>query len=74
MMHQNTKFGNKMFVGLEGIIWKNIDILTLCGDLDLHYSNPIFHRTLWLKMLHHHFKFGNKIFCGSEDIIRTNIH
>ena len=24
----NTKFGNKMFVGLEDIIWTNIDILT----------------------------------------------
>ena len=35
MMNQKTKFGNKMFVGLEDIIWTNIDILTLCCDRDL---------------------------------------
>ena len=62
MMHHNTKFGNKMFVG-----WTNIDILTFG-------VTPIFHRTLWLMMLHYRTKFGNKMFCGSEDIIQTNIH
>ena len=30
MMHHNTKFGNKMFVCLEDIIWTNTDILTFC--------------------------------------------
>ena len=74
MMHHITKFGNKMFVGLEGIIWTNTDILTLYCDLDLDYSNPIFHRTLWLMMLHHHIKFSNKKLCGSQDVIWTNIH
>ena len=73
MMHHNTKFGDKMFVGLEDIICTNTDILILC-DLDLDCSNPIFHRTLWLKMVRHNTKFGNKMFCGSEDIIQTNIH
>ena len=44
MMHHNTEFGNKMFGGLENIIWINIDILTLrCDlDLDLGCNNPIF--------------------------------
>ena len=41
-MHHNTKFGNKMFGGLEDIIWTNINILTLGCDLDLEKSNPIF--------------------------------
>ena len=35
MMHHNTKFGNKMFSGLEDIIWININILTVHCDLDL---------------------------------------
>ena len=61
MLHHNTKFGNKMFVSLEHIIWTNIDALTLCCDLDLDFSNPFFfsfvlvvffHRTLWLMMSH----------------------
>ena len=42
MMHQNTKFGNKMFGGLEDIIWKNIKILTFHCDLDPECSNPVF--------------------------------
>ena len=41
MMHHNIKFGNKLFGGLEVIIWTNIDILTLCCDLNLERSNPI---------------------------------
>ena len=41
-MHHNTKFGNKMFGALEDIIWTNINILTLCCDLDPECSNPIF--------------------------------
>ena len=41
MMHQNTKFGNKMFGGLEDIIWTNINIWTLRCDLDPECSNPI---------------------------------
>ncbi|WP_419609327.1 hypothetical protein [Thiolapillus sp.] len=39
MMHHNTEFGNKMFGGLENIIWINIDILTLRCDLDLEGNN-----------------------------------
>ena len=35
MMHHNTKFGNKMLGGSEGIIWTYTDILTLCCDLDV---------------------------------------
>ncbi|WP_419615779.1 hypothetical protein [Thiolapillus sp.] len=42
MMHHNTEFGNKMFGGLENIIWINIDILTLRCDLDLEGNNPLF--------------------------------
>ena len=42
MMHQNTKFGNRMFGGLDDIIWTNTDILTLCCDLDLECSNQFF--------------------------------
>ena len=47
MMHHNTKFGNKMFGGLEVIIWTNINILTLHCDPDPERSNPFFvHKTL----------------------------
>ena len=35
MMHYNIKFGNNMFVGLEDIIWTNIDILTFAVTLTL---------------------------------------
>ena len=42
MMHHKTKFGNKMFGDLEDIIWTNINILTLCCDLDPVCSNPFF--------------------------------
>ena len=35
MMHHNTKFGEKMFGGLEDIIWTNIDILTLNAVIQL---------------------------------------
>ena len=41
MMYHNTKFGNKMFGGLKGIIWTNTDILTLHCDLELERNNPI---------------------------------
>ena len=60
MMHHNTKFGNKMFGGLEDIIWINMDILTLHCDLDLECSNTIFHKTLWLMMMYHQTQFGSK--------------
>ena len=73
-LHHNTKFGNKMFVGLEDIIWTNIDILTFAVTLTLTAVIQFFHRTLWLMMLHHYTKFRNKMFYGSEDIIRTIIH
>ena len=50
VMHHNTKFGNKMLGGLEGIIWTNTDSLTLHCDLDLECNYPIFfsrHSGLW---------------------------
>ena len=59
MMHHNTKFGNKMFGGLEDIIWINMDILTLHCDLDLECSNTIFHKTLWLMIMYHQTKFSS---------------
>ena len=49
MLHIHTKFENKMFGGLEDIIWTNItiiqtstDILNFHCDHDLKHSNPIF--------------------------------
>ena len=42
MIHHDTKFGKKIFGGLEDIIWTNIEILTLYCDLDLECSNPFF--------------------------------
>ena len=42
MMHHNTKFGNKMFVGLEDIIWTNIDILAFAVTLTLTAVIQIF--------------------------------
>ena len=49
MMHQNTKFGNKMFFGLKDIIWTSTDVLTLCCDLDLDCISIFFkkHSGLW---------------------------
>ena len=74
MMHHNTKFGNKMLVSLEDIICTNSDILTLCCDLDLECSNPIFfHRTLQLIMQCYQTKFGCKWNCSLEDIIEIVI-
>ena len=34
MMHHNTNIGNKMFGGLEDIIWTNINILIAIFPLD----------------------------------------
>ena len=42
IMHNNTKFGNQLFGGLEDIIWTNMGILTFHCDLDLECSNPLF--------------------------------
>ena len=41
-MHHDTKFGKKMFGGLEDIRWTNIDISTLHCDLDFECSDPFF--------------------------------
>ena len=41
MMHHLTKFCSKRFSNSEDIIWKNIDILKFCCDLDFEYNNPI---------------------------------
>ena len=62
MQHNNTKFGDITFGGLEDIIWTNIDILTLRCDLDLECSNPLFfcfvYKTLLLMMMYQQTKFG----------------
>ena len=60
MMHHNTKFGYKMFGGLENIIWTNINILTLHCDLDPECGNPFFffYKTLWLTMMYDQTKCG----------------
>ena len=51
-MHHYTKFGNKMFGGVENNMWTNSEILTLRCDLDLERSKPFFFLTrysgLWL--------------------------
>ena len=41
-MYHDTKFGEKMFGGLEDIRWTNIDISTLHYDLDFECSDPFF--------------------------------
>ena len=38
-MQNNTKFGNKIFAGLENIMCISIDIFTLRSDFDLEHSN-----------------------------------
>ena len=74
MMHHNNKSGNKMFSGLEDIIWTNINIVTLCCDLDLEYSNPVlFHRTIWLMIIYHQIKFGCHWISSSENIVERVI-
>ena len=66
-MRHNTKFGNKMFGGLEDIIWTNINILTLCSDLDPESSSQVFfHRTLWLMIMYKQTKFGSKRISSSK--------
>ena len=72
-MHHNTKSGRKMFGGLEDIMWTNINIFTLCCDLDPECSNPFFHRTLWLMMMYHQTKFGCQGIRSSENIIERII-
>ena len=42
LMHHNIKFGDKKFAGLEDIIWKNINILTLRCGLDPECRNSSF--------------------------------
>ena len=43
MLHNHTRFGNKMFCGSEDIIQTNIhNISNLNCDLDLERRNPIF--------------------------------
>ena len=78
VMDHNTKFGNKMFRGSENIIWINIDILTLCCDLErrnpLFKKSFFFHKVLWLTLMHHKTKFGCRRISSLEDIIWANIH
>ena len=42
IMYSNTKFENKMFGGLEDIIWTNMNIVTIHCDLDPECRNSIF--------------------------------
>ena len=70
MMHHNTKFGNKMFGGLEDTIWTNINILTLCCDFDRECSNPFLHRTVWLMMMYHQIKFDGQGINSSENTVK----
>ena len=68
----STKFGNKMFGGLEVTIWTNTDILTLRCDLDPECSNTFlsffFNKTLWLVMKYHQTKFDFQRMNSSEDV------
>ena len=73
MVHHKTKFGNKMLGSLEGIIWTNINILTLRCDLDAECSNLFFLRTLWLMMMYHLTKFGCQGVNSSENIVESHI-
>ena len=42
MLHDHTRFGNKMFCGSEGISWQTFtNILNLCCNLDIERSNAI---------------------------------
>ena len=70
MMHHNTEFDNKMFGGLENIIWINIDVLTLRCDLDLEGNNSLFfHKTLWPMITYHRTKFRCQRISSSEDTV-----
>ena len=73
VMHHNIKFGNKIYSSLENIIWTNTDILTLCCDLDLECSNPIFSQDTLayvVMMMYHQTKFGCQSISSSEDIVK----
>ena len=55
---------------LEDIMWTNINVLTLCCDLDPECSNPFFfHRELWLMMTYHQTKFGCQVINSLENIV-----
>ena len=50
MMHHNTEFGNKMFGGLENVIWININIFfqpfAVTLTLTLNAVIQFFHKML----------------------------
>ena len=72
MMLHNTKFGNKMFDGLEDTIWTNINILPLPCDLDPESRNPFFfHRTLCLMMIYIQTMFSCQGINSSENIVES---
>ena len=48
--------------------------MSLCCDLDLENSKPIFLHAIQLTMMHHNTKFSNKLLGGLDDIIWTNIN
>ena len=74
MLHNYTKFSDKMFCGSEDILWTTFsNTLNLCCDLDLELSNPFFHKTLWLMMLYYQTKFGCKGTSSLEDIVKIVI-
>ena len=66
LIHQNTKFGNKLCGGLEDIIWTNINILTLRYDLDLNCSNSIFPQDT----LAYDAKLSNQVWLQTEQQFR----
>ena len=76
MMHHNTMFGNKMFGGLEDIIWINMDILTLYCDFDLECNSPKHSysmSSMSLAIMYCQTKFSSKRISISENIVETVI-
>ena len=69
IMHDNTKFGNKMFGSLEDIICTNVEVLTLCCALTLNAVIIFFHKTLRLMMIYLQTKFFFLRISSSEDTV-----
>ena len=71
MLHNHTRFGDKMFCGSEDIVQKNIQTFwTFPVTLTLNAVIPFFHRTLWLMMMYCHTKFVCKWTSSLEDIVQ----
>ena len=74
-MHHNTKFGNKMFGGLEDIIWTNINIQTFTVTMTMNAVIQFFSQdTLaYVMMTYHQTKFGCQGINSSENIVERVI-